>query len=309
MIRGENTDVTIRMAAHAPLNKANEPDEFEDAALKQFADGKREYSEIQNTADGRRLLRYAVPIFAAEPCVACHPHLKGQSGQPFALTSVAVDISDQYRSLKNGRFAFYGIIALIILGASIAIYLVIGRVLSSLRDAQQQLVDIASTDELTGLANRRSLFTRLDLELARARREGYPVALAMLDLDSFKSINDELGHAVGDEVLKLTGGALRKTARPYDITSRLGGEEFVVVMPGVHHEAAHAAVERVRESIAESTSQGWDQLGRVTASAGIAVFDPSRPESADSLLMRADDALLVAKRSGKDHSKMAKPNS
>jgi diguanylate cyclase (GGDEF)-like protein/PAS domain S-box-containing protein len=157
------------------------------------------------------------------------------------------------------------------------------------RDALLARVEaMARTDELTGIANRRALYEEIRGELSRAKRMGYDVSLAMLDLDHFKAFNDEWGHLAGDHLLREAAAAWRTAVRVTDLIGRYGGEEFVVLLPSCSPADALDVIERV---------QGATPAGQ-TVSAGIAAWDGC--ESAESLLRRADRALYEAKRAGRD---------
>jgi diguanylate cyclase (GGDEF)-like protein len=155
-------------------------------------------------------------------------------------------------------------------------------------DMLGRLETMARTDDLTGLANRRSWFEELPRELARGRRYRRPVCVAMLDLDRFKDYNDQHGHLAGDRLLEEAAGAWRGTLRETDRIARYGGEEFSVVLPDCTLEDAVALVERLRSA----TPHG------VTCSAGVAEWNGD--ESPESLVRRADTALYEAKRIGRD---------
>lgn len=146
----------------------------------------------------------------------------------------------------------------------------------------------ARTDALTGLANRRAWDEELRRELARAGRQGWPVCVAMLDLDHFKAFNDEEGHLAGDELLKESAIRWRVALREADFMARYGGEEFSVLLPDCTMDEAVEVIERLRVS----TPMGQ------TCSAGVASWDGS--ETAPELLRRADGALYSAKRTGRD---------
>ena len=154
-------------------------------------------------------------------------------------------------------------------------------------DLLAQLQSTARTDPLTGLPNRRVWDEDLERELARARRHGGSLCLAMLDLDRFKAFNDHHGHQAGDQLLAATAAAWRPALRTTDTLARYGGEEFAVLLPHSDEEGAMAVVERLLEVV---------PLGQ-TASAGVAVWDGT--ESATELLARADAALYEAKGAGR----------
>jgi diguanylate cyclase (GGDEF)-like protein len=151
------------------------------------------------------------------------------------------------------------------------------------------------TDALTGLSNRRGIEERLNDEVARAIRFGHPLAVLMIDLDDFKSINDRYGHAAGDDILRSTAVAIDNSVRSIDIAGRYGGEEFLVVLPETDASGAEVVAERIRASV--------ERLG-ATVSIGLS---PIRAEdsSASILVGRADEALYEAKRTGKNRIALA----
>jgi diguanylate cyclase len=162
----------------------------------------------------------------------------------------------------------------------------------------RRLAHLAAHDPLTGLANRALFADRLDRALARARREGRPGALLLLDLDGFKAINDARGHAAGDRALVAVAGRLRGCVREVDTVARLGGDEFLVVLDGVEAAAeARRVAGRIRAALAEPLRLDGDGAPlALGASIGVAVF-AGREAPAD-LLRRADGAMYVAKRTG-----------
>lgn len=152
---------------------------------------------------------------------------------------------------------------------------------------------LAHTDGLTGVTNRRGLDDVLPLELDRAQRLGYPLSLVMLDLDYFKRFNDRRGHAAGDELLRNAAQAWRQQLRPSDRLARYGGEEFTLVLPSCDAQQAAQLVERLRPLTPETQ----------TFSAGIA--QRRNDETAAELLIRADAALMTAKRGGRNRTVIA----
>jgi diguanylate cyclase (GGDEF)-like protein/putative nucleotidyltransferase with HDIG domain len=162
-------------------------------------------------------------------------------------------------------------------------------------EVHARLVAQAASDPLTGLANHRAFHERLREELSRALRHGRPLALALLDVDRFKTINDSLGHERGDAVLAAVAATLRRTARADDLLARLGGDEFALLMPETNEQDALLAVDRVRRAIAETDLGG--PLA-VTASAGVCGVEHA--QEADTLVRLADGALYWIKAHGRD---------
>jgi diguanylate cyclase (GGDEF)-like protein len=155
-------------------------------------------------------------------------------------------------------------------------------------------------DALTGLYNRRYLEESLDREVSRARRRGLPIGVMMIDIDHFKRVNDASGHAAGDAVLRAVGQYVLSLTRGEDILCRYGGEEFVLVMAHASPRAVWERAEALREGVQElKVGHGNLQLGPVTVSIGIAML-PDQGEDGQSVLIAADAALYVAKRSGRN---------
>jgi diguanylate cyclase (GGDEF)-like protein len=175
-----------------------------------------------------------------------------------------------------------------------AFFVLMGGFLVAMGDRLARLRLAASTDPLTGLANRTVLFDRLSLEIARARRHAHSVALGILDLDAFKDFNDRYGHVAGDRLLVAAGRALTDSIRDTDLAARFGGDEFVILMPLSDPEAARAAAERIRRAVHEEAA-----ATNLTVSIGVA---STRGEQAslEELMARADQALYEAKRRGRD---------
>jgi diguanylate cyclase (GGDEF)-like protein len=162
-----------------------------------------------------------------------------------------------------------------------------------------RLASEARTDALTGLLNRRGFHERASVELARVRREGGQIAVAVIDIDYFKRINDEWGHETGDRVLAHIGQLLSNESRDIDVVARLGGEEFTVLLAGSGSAAAYAFAERVRAALATCDSE----LPTVRVSIGVVASDGPTP--VDQILQQADSALYAAKRAGRDRTMVA----
>jgi two-component system cell cycle response regulator len=171
------------------------------------------------------------------------------------------------------------------------------------RDHGKNLESLALTDPLTGLANRRLLVDRLSMGMVQARREQANLALLYLDLDGFKNINNTLGHAAGDALLKMVAERLQSTVREQDTVARLGGDEFVIVLGEAGSDEAAQVAQKVIESVAQPYSiEG--QPASVTVSVGIALY-PAHADEAEALMKSADLALYAAKRAGKNAFRVA----
>lgn len=186
----------------------------------------------------------------------------------------------------------------LVLKLSLSFALVAGLVLAwnyKLKKYNAALERLSQTDLLTDLPNRRQVMTRLAMELERARRYGHPFSLIILDIDHFKSVNDQLGHLGGDRFLVAFAGILRETVRVCDLAGRIGGEEFLVLCPETTREQARLVAERIREAVAGHVFETGRQH---SVSAGVAIYAPG--ESGDDLLGRADGALYQCKQDGRN---------
>ena len=162
-----------------------------------------------------------------------------------------------------------------------------------------QLSEQALRDPLTGLFNRRYLIEFFQREQARALRERTSLALAMIDLDHFKQLNDNHGHLVGDEVLQAVAQHLQGNLRSTDAVFRIGGEEFLLILPDVELAEALSRVDSLREQLAASDLSTRAGTLNVTLSAGVALW-PSHGHTLEELMQAADRALYQAKRDGRD---------
>jgi two-component system chemotaxis response regulator CheY len=159
---------------------------------------------------------------------------------------------------------------------------------------------LATRDSLTGLPNRRALFDRARAELNRAQREGKSIGLVMMDIDHFKPINDQFGHAAGDEALRRVAEVLRKSKREYDYAGRWGGDEFLAILPGTSIMQAGMVAERIRSSIEMVRLDAGAGAVELRLSLGVACASPAvHPVELDELLQQADGALYRAKAEGR----------
>jgi diguanylate cyclase (GGDEF)-like protein len=158
---------------------------------------------------------------------------------------------------------------------------------------------LSLTDELTSLPNRRAFMRRLEDEVARVQRYGFPLSFILMDLDHFKQVNDELGHAAGDEVLRVYSKNILSIFRHHDMVARYGGEEFAVLLPNTDSDGAVRALNKVKRRAAETRWQVNGTVSKVpTFSAGVSLYKPG--ESASAFIERADKALYRAKRLGRN---------
>lgn len=163
----------------------------------------------------------------------------------------------------------------------------------------KELHTLATRDPLTGLLNRRSFFEDFDVFIVQAREESLPLSCIMIDIDHFKNINDTFGHATGDKVIKFLAKTLLKNSRDADLIGRYGGEEFCMVLPGQDINQASLVAERIRQAVERTSAAKFSGNASITSSLGVACLIDEDTEASD-LVNRADQALYVAKQTGRN---------
>jgi diguanylate cyclase (GGDEF)-like protein len=180
---------------------------------------------------------------------------------------------------------------------------------AELLSTREQLHEQATRDGLTGLLNRTAVLERLNTELERTRRQKEPLAVIMADLDHFKRVNDTYGHQAGDTVLKEVAARILAATRPYDFVGRYGGEELIVVLPGVTRRRAMRCANRLQAAISSQPVRLSDGIEiTITCSFGMMSLSNSEVPTSEDLIRQADAALYVAKRHGRNRVEECMPN-
>jgi diguanylate cyclase (GGDEF)-like protein len=193
-------------------------------------------------------------------------------------------------------YHYIGVVHAIRFSVTLALTIILANMIRSiLEDLHRRLIDQAIVDPLTGAFNRRHMERCMDDTIERQRRSSAPASLLLVDVDHFKRINDEFGHAKGDSVLKGIVSLVGKRSRKLDLLFRIGGEEFMLLLPDTQEAAAAVVAEQLRAFVAESPLLDSRQ---VTVSIGVSELQPG--DSLDSWMKRADDALYAAKKSGRN---------
>ena len=169
---------------------------------------------------------------------------------------------------------------------------------SALIAAKEVQERLSRTDPLTGILNRRAIIEHVEKEMSRSSREGTTMSLSMLDIDFFKKVNDTYGHAAGDAVLVECVSRMERTIRKYDLLGRIGGEEFLILLPGTGAEEALIVCEKIRKVIKAGHVNFKGEEISITVSQGVATWDGV--SSVDDFIARIDDALYSAKKNGRD---------
>src|SRR5206468_597388 len=173
-----------------------------------------------------------------------------------------------------------------------------------LESTNARLKETSFKDDITGLYNRRFFSVRLEEEMSRYRRFNHPVSLVLMDLDGFKAVNDDMGHAVGDETLRDIGQILMKHSRGINVVSRYGGDEFAVLLVETSKAGARLYADRIRQIV---STYPFSHGKTITASFGVASLPDDEAANSEDLFRAADEALYAAKRAGKNQVAAAGP--
>jgi diguanylate cyclase (GGDEF)-like protein len=179
---------------------------------------------------------------------------------------------------------------------------------TQLEQSLKKMEEMAATDALTGLYNRRHFGKALDQSFAEARRYDKDLSCVMIDLDSYKKLNDTYGHQVGDQLLMLAGRTITANKRTMDVAARYGGDEFVLLLPHASGEEAAVVAQRIREEFFRASAQLLKREPGVTMSIGIGSLKSNTPTHADQLVSLADAALYMAKDGGRNRISMSDGN-
>ncbi|MGB7159965.1 MAG: GGDEF domain-containing protein [Tepidisphaeraceae bacterium] len=283
--------LTIPMGAH------NDASELKDPALKKLADLVRVAGRCADVfvddhaapaiAHVRTLCKEHFQMHDADALLS---EIGGRTREVASLFEINIGSSGEYEAvLKKANEAL------------VEITLQSQQQATTLKAQNKQLQAAATTDALTGLANRARFDAFLGTQFAKAVEEGEPLALLMLDVDRFKLVNDKHGHPAGDQVLRTLGKLLRGAAKSHDLAARYGGEEMMLVLPGSNRAAAAKIAEIIRRAV-EAKPIACEKAGiPVTVSIGVAVFEPGGPFKQVAQLLKAVDlAMYNAKHSGRN---------
>ncbi len=297
VISKQGDGVSFRLTSLDPVNPDHTPDAWERESLKRFESDATELSRTIDDADGRALAVMR-PLMVDRSCLPCHGARGYQVGDIRGAISVRVPLGPSEKLLASNTLTLVGLWLTVMVIGGLSMRALVLRTSGRIDVYESRLHDLASTDSLTALSNRRVVLDRLETELARAERSGPGVGVIAVDADHFKRVNDSYGHAAGDTVLCAIANRIAAAVREYDVVGRTGGEEFLVVAPGITIAGLAALAERLRASVSDSPITDGGLEVRMTISLGTALSAPQ--EGLDDLVARADAALYVAKESGRD---------
>jgi diguanylate cyclase (GGDEF)-like protein len=213
-----------------------------------------------------------------------------------ALTAILmVSFSAPERWVEIG-LAIATVVPLVLAPVIVAFFL---QMIRRLERARKLIAELAMTDMLTGIYNRRYFMVEAEKEFGKAQRYNLPLSIILYDVDRFKALNDTFGHSAGDEVLRALTSACARCLRSSDVFARYGGEEFAILLPLTDGEAARGLAERVRKEVEQMSAYHESVRLPVTISLGVAEFQPSKV-SFDEMLKEADKRLYAAKTNGRN---------
>lgn len=296
--------VSGRISSLKPLRPENKADAWESTALQSFERGNQEVSSLESE-DNIRYVRLMQPLVTEESCLPCHIHQGYKAGDIRGGISIRLPmrIFDPATSKQVALlWAGHGAMWLLGLAGLHAGYTGL-RLRTEERDLATEelqrlnaaLENLATTDPLTGIFNRRKFSELLQANILEAKRYGMPLALIFFDIDHFKMINDTYGHETGDTVLQELARTVTGTIRQTDIFARLGGEEFVILVHNNDARTGGVLAEKIRLRVGQ---HDFPQVGTITCSFGVAQFSPD--DTAETLIKRADDAMYTAKQAGRN---------
>ncbi|MFA7346771.1 MAG: diguanylate cyclase [Desulfurivibrionaceae bacterium] len=292
----------FHITSFKPLNPKNTPDAFEQQALLSFALGKSE-ATTKEKSNGVTHYRYMAPLIVEQACLACHAAQGYRLGDVRGGISIRFNIEEMERALMLNRLLLGLLFTVTLVSFLTIVHRLVITLQKKLVAAEEIIQEMAITDDLTKLKNRRFLRTRLREEFDRATRYRHPLSCIFFDADHFKQINDTYGHEAGDAVLKMISTTAQEQCRQSDILGRYGGEEFLMILPETELKQAGVLAERLRQAIEDQTNIVDQHQIRVTATFGVACYSPGATAAQPDLsgfIKQADTAMLEAKKAGRN---------
>ena len=284
-----------------PIRPENKPDSWERQALESFEQGSKEVSSIE-VMDGQSYLRWMRPLITEQGCLVCHQQQGYRVGQIRGGISQSVPMSLLKKVMKDNLGALWiKHISLWLIGCLFIYcsYRALLRKTLDLSEANQKLGELASTDVLTGLSNRRHAMQILERLWAESIESNIPLACMMIDADGFKEINDNYGHDAGDIVLCELAKELQYAVRTDDIVCRLGGDEFLIICPNTNKEGAMHIANMTHTKISGLTVEVDGGAWQGSISVGVAIKTDSM-QTLGELIKAADRGVYAAKEAGKN---------
>lgn len=300
----QSQSTRFRLTSLYPVNPDSAPDSWEREQLLEFERGTTQ-ADGSTTEQGRHVYRLMRPLFVQRDCLSCHGVQGYQEGEVRGAVSVTLDLTSVDIERRRNVFGLIALWVSVVGGVGGIMFGLVLSMVKRLERGEARLKMLATTDELTRLANRRATMERLESELARGQREATTVGVIVIDIDHFKMVNDSHGHGAGDQVLAAVSTTMNSCMRTYDLVGRIGGEEFLAVAPDIDSDELRALAERIRSQVESSSiALASGPIVRVTVSAGCAIASDA-DTSLERVLAQADTALYEAKAKGRNRVECA----
>ena len=317
-ISNSKRNYKYKITSLSPINPKNEPNAFDKEALEHFIKNKDD-SFYYKFSEDLSEFNFMGSLKMKPSCFQCHATKDYEVGDIRGGIRVTMPTTIYQKEILNlEKKTIISLISIVVL--TLIVLIIITRLIKSnfkhqeqietmnmyleekvlertseLRKTAERLEILATTDSLTKVHNRYSIMQLLENEIKRSKRYKHQMCVILYDIDNFKLINDNFGHAVGDDILIKSAQLVKKSLRNIDIIGRYGGEEFLIILPETNSEDAQEITERIRKLI-ESTN--FPQVDKVTISSGVTIL--SEEDEIESLFKRLDSLLYKAKRTGKN---------
>ena len=320
-ISNKNGDYYYRITSLKPINPDNRADAFESEALFFFEKNRKEkyYTKFEKNS-----FNFMGALEVKQACLECHEEQGYRLGDVrggLRVTMPLHNYNDKIKLIKSNSLSLTAAVIFIALFLSIIVVYFINSIYrrqetieslninledriksrtEELEDSVKKLNELATIDFLTKIPNRRYFFELGHKLFSLAKRDKTDFALIIIDIDFFKKVNDEYGHFIGDEILKIVSTTIQDNIRTSDLVARIGGEEFIVLLNETSCDGAYIIAEKLREIVKEVkyTHEGFDVS--VTISMGISCLKNEYDSELDDILIRADEALYSSKANGRD---------
>lgn len=292
----EKNIVTGHLVSLNPVNPKNMADPWEQKALQAVEQGAEDYSETISL-EGQEYFRMLLPLRTERPCLKCHAVQGYKEGDLRGGITVSLPETDFHNHASSGEKAIllgHSVIWAIGLMGILLGYVALARGQTARAQAEEQILNLAHFDTLTGLVNRNLFQDRVTQALTLAKRQKNKIALLYIDLDRFKPINDTFGHETGDSVLQEVAKRLLASVRESDTVARIGGDEFVVVVPDIQDKQQVAPLAQKILAAMQFPFLIKAREHSIGASIGISCF-PDDGEDMDALMQKADAAMYLVK--------------
>lgn len=286
-----------------PINPANQADTFETTALHSFENNKKEYYK-KLKLDNKIIFRYMAPLYTEKSCLSCHADQNYKIGDIRGGISLTYNITNINKTIKFNNLLFISLGLITIALFILIIYGFIFNLRNKLIAAYNSLNEMAITDDLTKINNRRYFFETGNYLFNQAIRYKKAISVIMVDIDYFKKINDTYGHQNGDLILLKIAEIMKTNCRKSDLLARYGGEEFIKLLPETNIDGAYQLAKKLK-TIVENTNFSLDTGKdiKLTISIGISALDKTdldKQAELYTLIKKADNALYEAKNTGRN---------